>query len=141
MRLSKLFASLTLASFACLSYAQNDLDTAIDEGPSWTAGGHYTAELDLTAKTLTLLPLDGVDQVIDLATFNAPSDLSPGVYMLDATAAGFNLISTHPEGVASNDIESRQIVANSKSAGSALNLSVQAYTVLSDANVGAIYIH
>ena len=141
MRLSKLFAPLALASFAGLSYAQNDLDTAIDEGPSWTAGGHYTAELNLAAKTLTLLPLNGVDQVIGLATFNAPNDLSPGVYMLDATATGFNLISTHPEGVASDAIESRPIIVDSKSAAPALSLSTQAYAVLSDANVGAIYIY
>ncbi len=141
MRLSQLFASIALASFACLSYAQDDLDTIVDDGPCWTAGGHYTAELDLGAKTLTLLPIDGVDQVIGMATFNAPSDLSPGVYMLDATATGFNLISTHPEGVDSDAIESRQIIADSKNAAPALSLSTQAYAVLSDANVGAIYIH
>ena len=110
MRLSQLFVPIALASFACLSNAQDNLDTAIDEGPSWTAGGHYTAELDLSAKTLTLLPLAGADQVIGLATLNAPSDLSPGVYMLDASAAGFNLISIHPDGVVANDMESRQIV-------------------------------
>ena len=49
MRVTQLIASLILASFACLSYAQDDIDTTIDEGPSWTAGGHYTAELNLSA--------------------------------------------------------------------------------------------
>ena len=141
MRLSQLFAPIALVSFACLSFAQNDLDTTIDEGPSWTAGGHYTAELDLSAKTLTLLPLAGADQVIGLATLNAPSDLSPGVYMLDLSTEGFNLISTHPEGVVANDLDSLQIVEGNSAASSALSLSVQAYAVLSDANVGAIYIH
>lgn len=141
MRFSQLFAALALASFASFSCAQNELDTFIDEGPSWTAGGHYTAELDLNAKTLTLLPLVGTDQVIDLATLSAPSDLSPGVYMLDTSANGISLISTHPEGVIADAVESRQIVAGSDAANSALNLSVQAFALLSDANVGAIYIH
>ena len=141
MRIYQLFAPLALVSFACTSYAQSDLDAVIDDGPSWTAGGHYTAELDLSAKTLTLLPLDGVDQVIGLATSNMPSDLSPGVYMLDANATGISLISTHPEGVVSDAMESRQIVAGNDNASSALSLSTQAYAILSDANVGAIYIH
>ncbi len=141
MRFSQLFAALVLASITSLSWAQTELDTVIDEGPSWTAGGHYTAELDLNAKTLTLLPLVGTDQVIDLATLSAPSDLSPGVYMLDTSANGISLISTHPEGVIADAVESRQIVAGSDAANSALNLSVQAFALLSDANVGAIYIH
>ncbi len=141
MRLSQLFTPLALASFACLSYAQNDLDSVIDDGPSWSAGGHYTAELDLNAKTLTLLPLTGADQVIGLATFDVPSDLSPGVYMLDASATGINLISTHPDGVVADAVESREIVAGNNHSPSALSLSKQAYETLSDANVGAIYIH
>ena len=141
MRISQLLASAALASFTCLSLAQNDMDTVIDDGPSWTAGGHYTAELDISANTLTLLPLTGADQVIGLATSSTPIDLSPGIYIIDESAAGFNLISTHPEGVASDAFESRQIIAGSETNSSALSLSAQAYAVLSDADAGAIYIH
>ena len=141
MRLSQLFASLALSTFACLSHAQKELDFVVDDGPSWTAGGHYTAELDLSAKTLTLLPLAGADQVIELETLNVPSDLTPGVYMLDASDTGFSLISTHPEGVIANAFESRQIVASGNTSAKALSLGAHALALLSNANVGAIYIH
>jgi hypothetical protein len=141
MRLSQLFAPLVFATLVSVSYAQNDLDSIIDEGPSWTAGGHYTAELDLSAKTLTLLPLTGTDQVIGFATLNTPSDLSPGVYVLDVTDNEYTLISTHPDGVVGDAFDSRQIVAGDKGEASALSLSAQAFAILSGANVGAIYIH
>lgn len=143
MRLSQLFAPLAFAALASASYAQtdHDLDNVIDDGPSWTAGGHYTAELDLSSKTLTLLPLTGADQVIGLATLHTPSDLSPGVYMLEVTDNEYSLISTHPDGVISDAFDSRQIIVGSNGAASALSLSAQAFAVLSGANVGAIYIH
>ena len=141
MRPYQLFATLVLSTFACLNHAQSDLDIIVDDGPSWTAGGHYTAELDLGAKTLTLLPLVGADQVINLATLNVPSDLSPGVYMLDSSNTGFRLISTHPDGVIADAYESRPIVASNHATESDLSLSTQALSILSDANVGAIYIH
>ena len=143
MRLSQLFAPLALATLVSTSYAQNDLDldSVIDDGPSWTSGGHYTAELDLSSKTLTLLPLTGADQVIGLATLHTPSDLSPGVYMLDVTDNEYSLISTHPDGVLPNALDSRQIIVGTKGEASALSLSAHAFAVLSGANVGAIYIH
>ena len=141
MRLTHKFATLAFATIACINTAKADSDYAIDEGPSWSAGGHYTAEIDLSANTLTFLPLTGTDQVIAFALSKAPLDLRPGVYMLDVNSAGLNLVTTHPEGVQSDAIENRLVIAAGDSMPSTLSLSAQAYALLSDANVGAIYIH
>ncbi len=144
MRLSNILMPLafaTLASFSLPCGAQTELDSIIDDGPSWTAGGHYTAELDLGNKTLTVLPLDGTDQVIGLATLSAPKDLSAGVYMLEDHGGSFRLISTHPDGVVAPELESRALNSVLDQGSDALSLSTQAMAALSAANVGAIYIH
>jgi hypothetical protein len=141
MKTRLMIIALALAA-ACTSNARAQIDdNVIDEGPSWTAGGHYTAELNLSANTLTLLPLAGDDQVFEGAALTSPQDLRAGVYMLQANANQWQLISTHPEGVLESETEQRALVAGATTQLDALGLSVAALDALSQANVGAIYIH
>jgi hypothetical protein len=132
--------SLALSLAAALAFGTNlgaQSDDHIDDGPSWTAGGHYTAELDLSRQTLTLLPLEGADQVITRASMNTPTAMVPGVYVLDGGA----LISTHPQGMALDVQESRTLTSELTSDTNAVRLSNEALLARNNGNVGAIYIH
>jgi hypothetical protein len=141
MKTRLIIIALALAA-ACTSNARAQIDdSVIDEGPSWTAGGHYTAELNLSANTLTLMPLAGDDQVFEGAALTSPQDLRAGVYMVQSNDNQFQLISTHPEGGLESDTEQRALVAGATTQLNALGLSVAALDALSQANVGAIYIH
>jgi hypothetical protein len=140
MKTRLMMIALVLA--ACTSNARAQIDdSVIDEGPSWTAGGHYTAELNLSANTLTLMPLAGDDQVFEGAALTSPEDLRAGVYMVQSDNNQWRLISTHPEGVADSATEQRALVAGATTELDALGLSVAALDALSQANVGAIYIY
>lgn len=92
-----LLAAALVLSTCCSAARGNDIDPA--SGPVWTPGGHYTAELDLRAARLRLLPLDGNDQELSLRHACAPGrELGAGVYILVTTAEGIRLQRTHPQG-------------------------------------------
>lgn len=136
--------ALTLVCVAALSpssRAQLDSEIIDDGTPAWTAGGHYTAEINLAQNTLTLLPLDGADVVFEAATVSRPSVLDTGVYLVDASAHTMRLVSTHPEGVSTPDVEERELTSGVTSRIDAVGLKPEAVDALLAANVNAILIY
>lgn len=138
-----LFA-LTLVCVAALSpssQAQSDTEIIDDGSPTWTAGGHYTAEINLAQNTLTLLPLDGADVVFEAATVSRPRGLDSGVYLVDASAHTMRLLSTHPEGMSAPEVEERELTRGVTSRIDAVGLKPEAVNALLAANVNAILIY
>ena len=137
--------ALTLVCVAALSpssRAQLDNSEIIDDGtPTWTAGGHYTAEINLAQNTLTLLPLDGADVVFEAATVSRPRAMDAGVYLVDASEHTMRLLSTHPEGVSTPHVEERALISGVTSRIDAVGLKPEAVDALLAANVNAILIY
>lgn len=136
--------ALTLVCVAALSpssRAQLDSEIIDDGTPAWTAGGHYTAEINLTQNTLTLMPLDGADVVFESATVSRPNALDSGVYLVDTSDHVMRLVSTHPEGVVAPAVEERELTSGVTSRIDAVGLKPEAVNALLAANVNAILIY
>jgi hypothetical protein len=120
---------------------------ALDEtDPVWTAGGHYTAEIDLRQNTLTFLPLDSdlqfADIAIPLASCAQPMGLLEGVYGLELASDGFALRTTHPTSAFElAPDESYAVRACGDNADSqTLSLPQAALDLLSAKSVGSVYV-
>ena len=134
-----LLASLLLSSVAA---SADGIDPA--SGPVWTPGGHYTAELDLGAARLQLLPLDGVDRELSLRHACAPGrEVGAGVYVLVAQADGLRLHRTHPHGelpVLGSEVVPVVSCDTPNAPRSALRLPTEALQALELGAVGALYV-
>ena len=114
--------------------------------PVWTAGGHYTAELDLAQSTLTFLLLDADPSIADVATplntCATPNGLVEGVYMLELAADGFALRTTHPTSAFELASEESYAVVpcGANSDAHTLALPQAALDMLSAKSVGAVYV-
>ena len=126
-----------------LGAAAQEIDETI--GPVWTAGGHYTAELDLKQSELTLLPLDGLDARLGVSQVCAPGrHLDDGVYVLQTEGKKWVLQRTHPNGdLTSLGSELVPLAAceDPQAPHDALRLPQLALLAMEQAAVGAVYIH
>lgn len=134
--------ALITASVVATAPAQ-DIDPAV--GPVWTAGGHYTAELDLGALELTLLPLAGLDARLGLRELCPPGrHLDDGVYVLQAEGESWVLHRTHPNGEPPSLGSERVVLAACEdplAPRDALKLPQLALLAMEQAAVGAVYVH
>lgn len=134
-------AMISVVAFANVS--AQDIDPAI--GPVWSAGGHYTAELDLGALELTLLPLAGLDARLGLRELCPPGrHLDDGVYVLQAEGKNWVLQRTHPNGEPPSLGSERVTLAACEdplAPRDALKLPQLALLAMEQAAVGAVYIH
>lgn len=134
-------AVLALASsFEVLA---QDIDPVI--GPVWTAGGHYTAELDMRELQLRLLPLAGLDAKVGLRDICAPGRvIDDGVYILQAEGKSWVLQRTYPNGAEVNLGSERVPLAaceDPMAPRDALKLPQLALLAMEQAAVGAVYVH
>jgi hypothetical protein len=117
-----------------------------DSEPVWTAGGHYTAEIDLRQSTLTFLLLDTDPNQGDIATpvetCALPTGLVEGVYMLEVAAHGFALHTTHPTSAfkLAPDETYALRACGDQSDSQTLALPQTALDMLSAKSVGAVYV-
>jgi hypothetical protein len=120
---------------------QIDYGLPSSEAPSWTAGGHYTAELDLSANQLTLLPLDGPDIALALAPCAQPNNLLEGVYLLTVGSEQTRLITTHPQSALPWSEAEQFAVRGCNSGGTdSVQWSAEVEAMLRLHSVGAIYV-
>jgi len=117
-----------------------------ESDPVWTAGGHYTAEIDLRQNTLTFLLLDADpgpgDVATPLQTCALPAGLVEGVYLLEIAADGFALHTTHPTSafeLAPDETYSLR-ACGAQSDTQTLALPQAALDMLSAKSVGAVYV-
>lgn len=131
--------ALSLAGAA----AAQDIDPSND--PVWSAGGHYTAELDLGSARLNLFPLSGADQQLNLRNACAPGrEVAAGVYLLIAEGKGYQLKRTTPHGqpqvLGSDDIALTHC-EDYAAPRSALRVPADVLSAFEHAAVGAVYVH
>jgi hypothetical protein len=136
-------ALLSLSTLALAGAAVQEIDATND--PVWSAGGHYTAELDLRAARLNLFPLNGTDQQLNLRDACAPGrEVAAGVYLLVAAGQGYQLMRTTPHGqpqVLGSDQIRLTDCDDHAAPRSALRVPADVLHAFERAAVGAVYVH
>ena len=149
-------ATLAFTLLACLGYSASHAQYGDDysgyrsaemEAPAWTAGGHYTAEIDLSARMLTVMPLEGADIHLTLPLCNDrasawSNSLATGVYLLHQDSEGTSLTTTHPSSALPVSAEESFAVEDCANAAgnAALALSSDAMNLLAAHQVAAVYV-
>lgn len=135
-----LVLALSTAALSSSALAQ-DIDPSNDS--VWTAGGHYTAELNLSGAELKLYPLGGVDQQLSLRNACAPGrEVASGVYVLVSGKQGYQLRRTthgQPQVLGSDEIALTHC-EDYNAPRSALRVPVSVLQAFEAAAVGAVYV-
>lgn len=126
----------------CAAAQANDPFVDPTDGPVWSAGGHYTAELDLQAAELRLFPLAGADQRLSLRHSCAPVRApAAGVYLLLRSRHGYSLQPTHAHEQGEYGAIELTHCDNLLAPADALRVPAAVLHALEHNSAGALYVH